>query len=230
MAVIRTWSGDGLSPGVLTTSTAGTGDTAFVTIGGGGTFTVTADGTRLPQITWPSTSAAHNLRWNALGNLTAWAVRRYFSVASLPGVTWGILVGLTSGGGDLFRVEINSSGYLRYRSASAAVYSPSTNAIEADTVYRIELTGQADGSSIVALYQGDSTTALLSSTVTVTAGNLDEIRFGHHNSMATSGETGDDFAIADTAIFIGPAAVPGVAHTHFRYDGTEWVPQEVTLL
>ncbi len=204
MAVIRTWSGDGLSPTNLTTSTVGTGDNAFSSINGGGTFTVTADGARSPQITWPSTSAAHNLRWNALGNLTTWAVRRYFSVASLPGATWGILVGLNSGGGDLFRVEINSSGYLRYRSATAAVFSPSTNAIEAGTVYRIELTGQADGSSTVALYQGDSTTALLSSTVTVTAGNLDEIRFGHHSSMATTGETGDDFAVANTATFIGP--------------------------
>lgn len=204
MAVIRTWSGDGLSPTNLTTSTVGAGDTAFSSINGGGTFTVTADGTRSPQITWPSTSAAHNVRWNALGNLTAWAIRRYFSVASLPGVTWGILVGLNSGGGDLFRVEINSSGYLRYRSATAAVFSPSTNALEAGVVYRIELTGQADGSSTVALYEGDSTTALLSSTVTVTAGNLDEIRFGHHSSMATSGETGDDFAVANTATFIGP--------------------------
>ena len=230
MAVIRTWSGDGLSPTNLTTSTVGTGDNAFSSINGGGTFTVTADGTRSPQITWPGTSAAHNLRWNALGNLTTWAVRRYFSVASLPGVTWGILVGLTSGGGDLFRVEINSSGYLRYRSATAAVFSPSTNAIEAGTVYRIELTGQADGSSTVALYQGDSTTALLSSTVTVTAGNLDEIRFGHHNSMATSGETGDDFAIADTAVFIGPAAEPAPPYTHFRYDGSGWEPQNVTFL
>ena len=204
MAVIRTWSGDGLSPTNLTTSTVGAGDTAFSSINGGGTFTVTADGTRSPQITWPSTSAAHNVRWNALGNLTAWAIRRYFSVASLPGVTWGILVGLNSGGGDLFRVEINSSGYLRYRSATAAVFSPSTTALEVGVVYRIELTGQADGSSTVALYEGDSTTALLSSTITVTAGNLDEIRFGHHSSMATSGETGDDFAVANTATFIGP--------------------------
>lgn len=206
MAVIRTWSGDGLSPTTLTTGTVGTGDTAFSSINGGGTFTVTADGTRPSRITWPSTSAAHQVRWNALGNLTSWAVRRYFSIASLPGTTWGILVGLNSGGGDLFRVEINSSGYLRYRSAAAAVFSPSTNAIEAGTVYRIELIGQADGSSTVALYQGDSTTALLSAAVTVTAGNLDEIRFGHHSSMATTGETGDDFAVADTATLIGPQA------------------------
>ena len=230
MAIIRTWSGDGLSPTNLTTSTAGTGDTAFSTINGGGTFTVTVGGTRSPQITWPSTSAAHQVRWNALGSLNTWAVRRYFSVSALPGATWGIFSGHTSGGADLFRVEINSTGLLRYRSASAAVFSPSTNAIEAGTVYRVEIIGQASGASTIVLYEGDSTTALLQSSVTVTAGSLDEVRFGHHNSMATTGETGDDFAVSDEAVLIGPAGVPGQVYTHFRYNGTAWVPQDVSFL
>ncbi len=113
-------------------------------------------------------------------------------------------MGHTSTGADLFRVEFNSSGYLRYRSASAAVYSPSTNAIVANTMYRVEIIGTDDGNSSVYLYEGDSISALLSMSVTVTAGALDEIRFGHLNSVAVTGETGDDFAIADTATLIGP--------------------------
>ncbi len=209
MAVIRKWSGDGLASRSLTTGSVGTGDTTFSSINGGGTFSVTTDGTRSPQITWPSSAAAHQVRWNALGDLNSWAVRRYFSVAAVPAQAWSLLMGHTSTGADLFRVEINSSGYLRYRSASAAVYSPSTNAIEPSTVYRIELTGQASGASTIALYAGDSTTALLQSSVTVTAGNLDEIRFGHVSSVAVDGETGDDFAIADVATFIGPVVNGG---------------------
>ena len=204
MTIIRQWSGDDLSAADLAVGSIGTNDTAFSSIYGGGTFTITNDGLYSPQITWPTTSGAHQVRWNTLGSLNAWAIRRYFSIATLPGVTWGLFSGHDSTGNDLFRVEVNSSGLLRYRSGSAAVYSPTVNALAENTIYRIELVGQADGTSTIALYEGNLTTALLQSSVSVTAGTLDEVRFGHHSNMATTGETGDSFAVADEAVFIGP--------------------------
>lgn len=206
--VIREWSGDGLSAGAMTTATVGDDDNAFTTVTSG--MTISATGTRSPRVAWPASSGAHQVRWNNLGQLETWAVRRYFEHTTLPSNTWHLMTGLDIIGQEQWRVEFSAAGLLRLRNASGATYSATTEPLEAGVSYRCEVVGDStDGTATVYLYRGDYTTARLSGTGTIGTSPLDEVRFGHYTSHATPAEFGDDFAIANTDALIGPKVDAG---------------------
>lgn len=65
-----------------------------------------------------------------------------------------------------------------------------------------------------------------------TATALDNLRFGLLAASGGSPQFDIDKVRGDTTTEIPPATVtpPATAYTHFRHNGTAWVPQEVTLL
>ncbi len=206
--VIRSWSGSGLAAGPMTTASIGTGDQAFTTVTEG--LTIVNSGSRSPRIAWPTSSGAHQVRWNGLGNLTKWAVRRYFEVTTIPTTTWHLMTGLDSSGAELWRVEFNGSGLLRLRNATTSTYSATYAALQAGMTYRCEVIGDSvSGAATVYLYVGDYTTARITGVGGIGANPLDEVRFGHYTPQATQGEFGDDFAISNTNVLIGPTVDGG---------------------
>lgn len=207
MTVVKSWSGDGLSAGAASTGSVGTGDSAFSYVGSG--INITEDGPRSPRLTWPGTSTAENVRWWPLSDLTAYAIRFYISYATLPSVTHQLVGLYTDGGGALFRVEVSGTNDVRlYDNVGATIRWTASGSLSAATEYRVEITGtSAGGVGAVAVYEGESTTALYSnSSITIPTGVLDEVRFGQTAGSATAARRMDDFAVADVATFIGPVA------------------------
>lgn len=206
MAIVRKWQGDGLSAGTLSTSSAGTGDNAFSFVTG---TTIVASGLRVPEIALADTSAAHQVRWNGL-TLPSWGARVYFSWASgAPSASIGLVHGYETGGGAVFRVEMNTAGLLRLRNASAATWSQTTGALVAGTRYRLEVFGSA-GSATVRVFVGESTSAVINQTAAVENLSIAEMRFGRHVSASMTGFTMDDLGVADVAAELGAVAAPAM--------------------
>lgn len=225
--VIRKWSGAGLAAGAtVTTTTAGTGDNAFTFVSAG--MTVSTAGLRT-EIVWPETAGAYQVRWNVLGSLTTWAIRRRFRFGTAAAASWHLVQGMDAGGLELWRVELNTSGLLRLRDATGATWSATTGAAAVGTDYRLEVTSSG-GSATVYLYQGDSTTVLVTGSGAVGSGT-EEVRFGHISSTTVvSGERGGDFAMSNTAALIGPAVAAGAKYTVFRKNAAgTWVAQDDLL-
>ncbi|WP_100812998.1 PKD domain-containing protein [Microbacterium lacus] len=208
MSIIRKWSGDGLSAGALTTGSVGTGDAAWSSVVAG--HTIEAAGTRSPRIAVPDDAVAYYTRWLALGNLSTWAARYAFRWASgAPGGSIGLIEARDSAGNQVFRIEINTSGLVRIRNASAATWSQTTGGLVAAQDYRVEVYG-GSGTLNLRIYQGDSTTPYISQSSAVETATVDEIRFGRHSGQTLTGERRDDFAVSDTAALIGPPIPPSV--------------------
>lgn len=208
MAIIRKWSGDGLSAGSFTSnSTAGTGDDVLAHYGSAASdVTVVSSGPRPPRIQVSGLTSANGVTWDLGSSYTNYAVRAYFEYAgprstSSSGV---IMNGIATNGTSQWRIDLSTVGAIRFRGLNnASVWSPSTT-LALNTLYRIELV--ATGTSMTAyFYDGDTMTEVDSNTFTIGSG-MQTIRFGDSISDTHDYKTYDDLAVSDTNALIGPAS------------------------
>lgn len=208
MAVIRKWSGDGLSPGTLTTSSAGTGDNAFDYVNG--TATIVASGPRSPRIELAEASVIGRVGW-AFTSTGTLAVRWYEEWAGANATSAGIIQGLTTGQtAQSFRVERIAAGNLRLRNAAnTQVGSDSSGAVPNLTLVRNELVITSAGLATFTVYTGDTATVL--ATVSGTVGTAhDAIRIGDTANVTNRpARRIDDIVVTDTATTVGPVAGGG---------------------
>jgi hypothetical protein len=239
VAIIKKWSGDGLAPGVLTTTAAGPGDTAFDLFYGdpGGTYpNIVASGPRSPQLefqTANSKSAAP--AWN-LPALTKSAGRFYFTTPAAWNSASHSIAQMESSGAIRARISISGSGapgQLRIANAAAVqVGATANNTLALSTRYRIEWTlDHTTGIFSVNAYTGDGTTALATLSATSDYGtSINRVVFGAYNTAAVPLMQFDDFAVADTAAFIGPYTAPqSFTPVATLWDGSTELPVTVSV-
>ena len=174
MAIIRKWSGDGLSAGTVTTSTAGTGDNAFDQVTG--TVTVEASGARSPRLQFPLSSTQNRVGWY-ITSTQVLSTRQYLEYASLPPQGIALQFGLTATHTvQSYRLELTTGGNLRLRDASNTLIGDSVGTLSASTVYRLEVTINV-GALVAKAYIGETNT--VQATISGTVGlDHDMIRFG----------------------------------------------------
>ncbi|HMQ96076.1 MAG TPA: hypothetical protein PKD19_02545 [Candidatus Saccharibacteria bacterium] len=230
MAIIRTWSGDGLSPTTLTTSSAGPGDTVFSSIVG--SLTIENSGGRAPRIRLPDAAAIKRVHWWPLHGtpLTTYTVRWYLTLGGYPDAEITLAKGQASGSGDKWSVRLTTAGVARIRDDGAGVVRwTGGTALPLNKPIRFELV--VNGTSVnLSLFSGDTENSLGTATTTLNDSAIDELRFGTNSSTATNGMTYDDIAFHSVAAAHGPAGTPGQVHTHFIHNGTSWVAQDVSFL
>lgn len=231
MAIVKKWSGDGLSPGVVTTTTAGTGDSPFNGFYGdpGGTYpNVVATGPRSPQLEFPTANSKSAAPYWDLPTLTKSAGRFYFTTPSAWNASSHAIAQLSTGAATLCaRINLSGSGspgQLRLTNAAATqVANTANNTVALSTRYRVEWTlDQVAGVFTVNMYQGDSTTVFTSLSATSSYGaSCNRVVFGNYSAAAVPLMQFDDFAVADTAAFIGPAVtLPPATPTVKLWNGT----------
>lgn len=215
MAVIASWSGTGLADGTgVTTSTAGTGDTAFTTATSGAAQ-VDTSGLHSPRIQVDQAAAtAAELIWDSTvvgTSRTAWAARVYVELSAWPPSNGGrLLSAYTASNALMWFVDLTTAGLLRLRNAGGSAVSTSALAIPTATEMRIEAVHN-NGSVTVNVYTGDGTTVFTSVSATGlgTGSGLEAVRFGMPSTSPTWPTFYlDEMAVADTAAEIGPVAPP----------------------
>lgn len=229
MTRIRSWAGDGLSAGALTTSSAGTGDTAFSSVSSG--LEIAASGSRSPCLSVPDGTGIRIATWTLGSPLTAgYAMRFRYTVGALSGVI--IAQSNDSGGNKSAAFDFNASGNLRFSTRAggtntipwvASAVSPTGTEVRVE--YR-EVTSGGSTTWALAYYLGDSSTPVQSASGTKAAvqdvQSFNFMRFS--GAVATTGLTMDDFAVDDNgAAFIGPvasAAKSGAATGALAWAGT----------
>ena len=226
MATVRQWSGDGLAPGALTTSSAGTGDTPFTSISGTG-LAVAAGGLHAPRISVPDGAGLVNATWTLAAALGTWAVRLYVRTTTAP--SGGVFFNAYDGGGNkVVGMDFTSSGALRLAtkpSTTTINFYVAPTAFPLDTEIRIDYTETAAGAWTVAYYVGDDTTPIHSSSGTkATAQTISSLVIGRLAAAPTySGLFIDSIALTDTASPIGPVVTaPPPPLWHIRTAGG-WV-------
>lgn len=214
MTVTHTWSGAGLSPAALTTSTAGTGDNAFNTVNGSG-LSVVNSGTRPPRLQLAKPAGASSYcQWDGMTGRAAGALRFYWvSPTSAPSSSFS-LIRVKDGTNACFQINFLTSGTVRILDQSGAQVAQATvGSTPFDgTRYRIEARWTHNGTNgniTVTIYSGDTMTVL----ATITANPADLltqhtlVQFGLQN---TTPEVAtfymDDLAIANNNALIGPFA------------------------
>jgi hypothetical protein len=221
MAIIASWAGDGLAGGTtVTTSTAGTGDTAFNQVAGtGGNITVSATGVRSPRLAFPTlTSQTKFLVWTSatIGSRTNYAVRCYVEVSAIGSLSSSFFR-LRNSGTDVWRVDIAGTsgsppGEVRLRGAGGALLADSgALGLSAGTVYRLEGV-VSSGSVTLKVYEGES--LLPFTTLAGTVGTtVDTFDIGMVANTTSAIQYFDDIAMSDTASEIGPVAPSGATIT-----------------
>lgn len=209
MAVIRSWGGDGLTAGAVTTGSVGTGDTAFSATQG--TPTIVESGARSPRISIPDAAGAHNVRWWPLAGsaLTNLACRCYITITGTPGEA--TIFRAAAGGAEKWAVRLRTSGRIGLYSDAAWRIPGVNDSIPVDgSLLRVEAV--ATGTTVdLYVYAGHSDTVLASGTTTAALSGVDEVWFGKASGAQTSsGLTLDDLAVSDTAALIGPSVVESV--------------------
>ncbi len=208
--IIRRWSGDNLANAPLTTSTAGTGDTAPSTLGGTGGQSVLEGGVRSPRIrlTQPAGSAC-TVAW-AFPSQTQGAFRFYVTTPTeWPASGWPLFK-IKSGTGAILTGTLAITGHLRlYRGGGVMVAASAGSAIALATRYRIEgtlLHNGVNGQVDVRVYLGENTTPEFTLAATADYGTShDSLMIGNDDATNTVGSLYyDDVAVARTADFIGP--------------------------
>lgn len=216
MAVLASWSGLGLADGTpVTTSTAGSGDTAFTTVTSGA-FTVDDSGLHAPRLQVDQQAATEaQLIWDSTvvgTSLTAWAARVYVELSGYPPSNGGrILSAYTSSNNLLWFVDLTAAGIFRLRNAGGTSVD-SDGPLPLDTELRVEAVHD-DGDVTVTVYTGDGGTpvASVSSTGLGTGSGLEAVRWGMPATSPTWPTLWlDEMAVADEATEIGPVPAPPV--------------------
>lgn len=230
MTVIARWAGQGLAAGqALTTSLAGSGDTAFTALNGT-SGAVTATGGPGPsgvRLSFTPTGAASYMEWGStvVGSLTAMCVRAYYRFSAWPSSSFTILRGLTAGGSQQWGVDLGgtgSPGQIRLRNAAntANTAASANNVISTAADLRFEVTWDSSGNTSVYVYSGNSTTAL--ATLTGNTGGTSPIgmlRVGPISGPTLAQYYASDIALANAASLIGPAQA-AAASTIQYWDGS----------
>lgn len=205
MAIVKSFAGDGLSNGAITTGTAGAGDTHFDALTGTGLAVVT-EGIRPPCIGVPDGTGLLYATWTVT-TLSNWAARFYIKTATAPnnGTFFSTYDASTN---KVTAIDFNSSGQLRLST------NPGTNvnfnvanvAFPLGQWVRVEYTEFASGAWTLAYYPSDATVATYSASGTkATAQTVTAVRVGRlTGANASSGLYYDDIAVADAATPIGP--------------------------
>ena len=231
MAEIFRWSGDGLAAGNLTTSSAGTGDTAPAAILGAQAPTIVATGTRSPQIQFlanPTTDQS-GARWNVPTGST-FGYRFYFTTGTTLPVSGQIpwIFGLYTGTTMHMEIDYTSTGRINLRDSVALIGQTAASTITTSTRYRIEGTvNHSTGAMTLQLFLGENTTPLatISGTGTGLGSSSTNVNVGKLNTATSPAFQIDDLIVLDTATLPGPW-VPIVTSTSpfYMWIGFEYVP------
>lgn len=236
MAEILRWSGDGLSAGNLTTSSAGTGDTAPAAILGAQAPTIVATGTRSPQIQFLANPATDQsaARWN-FSALTTIGYRFYFTTGSTLPVSGQIpwIFGLYTGTTMHMEIDYTSTGRINLRDSVALIGQTAASSITTSTRYRIEGTvNHTTGAMTLSLFLGENTTAIatISGTGTGLTASSTNVNVGKLNTATSPAFQIDDLIVLDVATLPGPWA-PIVTSTSalYRWVGFEYVPVDAYI-
>jgi hypothetical protein len=233
MAILAQWSGDGLPTDTpITTSSAGTGDTAFTTIGGAAGLSPATSSTALrsPGIQIPAlTSQAKFVSWSSaiVGSHTNYAARVYVEITGY-GSSAASVLRVANDGSEVARIDIAGSagsppGEVRLRGAGAALLDDSGSlGLSINTKYRLELVANS-GAITCTIYEGDTMNVWDTLTGTA-AGSITDIAFG--STLSTTFPTFyiDDMAVADSATPIGPAQLIEPTANWTLWNGTSEVP------
>lgn len=235
MALPVSWKGDGLSPGTLSSTSAGPGDTPLGSLAGGASVTIDSSGSTPPRIRFAAGAANLYAGWNstALGTISAYVVSAYVEFGTIASAQWAILAG-SIGSTVQWRLDVTGTtnsvvGRLRLRSGTAQV-AESSESLAAATLYRMEVVG--NGSSItVTFYAGTSSTVAAGPiTGTATSGSIDNVRFGNFSSSTTPPvQFFDDLSVASpVATITGAAAL--VSASTLAVDASVTTPVDGTPL
>lgn len=209
MAVIALWRGQGVADNTtLTTSTVGTGDTAFTAVASAPTVQVLAGRDR-PEIEITNNATATQFRWGSL-SLATWAVRLYFRSLANPASALASIVYVTHAGGRLFTINYNTNGTFTLLNA-AGTFVAASDAINVAKMYRIDVTGGTSGNIDLRVYECDAynevgtpfwsrTTQAIGSTAPLT-----QAIFGRQSGGAYGPGYFSEFALADSVGEIGTA-------------------------
>lgn len=227
MSEIFRWSGDGLSTGTLTTSSAGTGDTAPSALGGAGVREVVAAGDRAPRMRFTHTAACY-ASWD-LGSQSASGGRFYFTPSALaPSGNVLYVFRLSNASTTCLQVDFTSTGRFNLRSGTALLEQGPAGMVEPDATYRLEWTLASNGAATLAIFDGDSTTPLVTLSGNTETSTHDTASFGF--VAGGSGYTGsidiDDLLVTDTAEPPGPWVDPNASQgeSPFKtWDGAQYV-------
>lgn len=212
MAQLVKWSGDGLS-GNLTTSSAGTGDTApsFIT---GATPTIEPIGDRPPAIRFAQDATTVNYAaWTfSASDLYAYAVRVYANLTAFPASTQIALWKFVNAADTLgsWALAVTDSGLLRIMDKNGGTAATSTAALTAGTWYRIEATVNGESTTVNA-YEGESTTVAATVSATLAAPVAGgKIWLGNNfGSPHADPFYVDDLRVDDVPSLIGPVTTFG---------------------
>lgn len=229
MAIVASWSGDGLTAGAMTTASTGAGDTVISEVTS--TVSLVDTGPRIPQIefTNPSGGAECVVVWE----FTAQALgtgRFYFTTPSALPASGQIpyFFEIYSGTSRLASMDITSTGRFNLRSNTAVLQQGPSGMVQPSTRYRIEWMLDNSTNQIVAhIFVGDSETVLQTLSGTATAGAThSRVRLGRMNGANVNPYQVDDLVVTNTGSFVGPWAPPASAARHFRWSGTAWIAVE----
>mgnify|MGYP007116815607 CR=1 FL=1 len=215
MAHILSWEGDGLSNGVLTTASAGIGDTAPTQINlKAATATIVSAGGRAPAIQLQETSVGSSawVGWSFDPSTTV-ALRLYFTPTTTLATTHAIFSLRDSSQTRIADVIITSAGAVRVYDVDNAYQAIGGNGtITVGTTYRFEMTlDTITGTLNIAIYNGHSSNAVASQEAV--AGNFIIESAGYFrlgkNTTTQQAETQlwDDIVLTTDQIFIGPAVI-----------------------
>lgn len=242
MAIIRSWSGDGLTPGPMTLSSVGTGDTPFNNFWGAAPQTppnIVASGPRSPQLEFATASGkSPAIYWNIPAQSVG-AGRVYFDTPSAWNSISHSLVEIHTDPSYAIvaRITLTGSGtpgamrlYDGTSPTPVQIATTATNTLTLSTRYRVEWTlDQTASMMVVKLYKGDSMTEVASLSGSGSYGtSRNNVLFGNYSTAATPTINMDDFAISDTAVLIGPKVAPATP-TVTVWNGTAEVAATMTV-
>lgn len=230
MAQILKWSGDGLTAGNLSTSSAGTGDTAPSAILGAKAPTIVATGPRSPEIQFLAAPDADQsaARWDFTAGST-FGYRFYFTTGTVLPTSGQIpwIFGLYTGTTMHMEIDYTSTGRINLRDSLALIGQTAASTIAANTRYRIEGTvNHTSGALSLSLFLGESTTTL--ATITGTGAGLTasstNVNVGKLNTAISPAFKIDDLVLLDTATLPGPWTPPvSLVSPACRWNGSAYV-------
>lgn len=220
MALVFQWKGDGLLSGTLTTSTAGTGDTAPSQINlSGSTASVAVTSSRSPglQLQEAAVGSFAWVDWNVTPSTTA-ALRLYYTPTSVLASNHTIFSIRDEAETRIADINITATGLVQLYDVSNTLIAVAPDAtIAVNSTYRFELTiDTITGVFDIAIYSGHSTTAIVlktSVTGNFVANSVGCVRIGK-NTTTQQAETQlwDDIVFTTDQVFIGSAdTVPTVS-------------------
>ncbi len=217
MAIIASWSGNGLGAGAFTAASVGVGDSTPTLHGtSASSLTVDPTGWRPPRVKHTQVASNPSAWYLDFTSQTASAGRVYFEIVSGGTLTTQTIIQINNGATRACSIYMTSTGVFRvYNQANVILQSSAAGVIVAGTLYRIEwtITGgtSTSGSVQCKLFAGNSATPL----ATVGGTNIDvltahsRVYFGNTAATPTMPiHWWDDVAIGDSAVELGAVLTP----------------------